>query len=202
MRNRVNCSSRWNMSTVNVWRTSSAAGLHCRWRAASSSFRICATAWRYAHRMGVVHTDIQPGQLFVTSDGTLKIPLLGPARLATQSTSAESTNAGLMIGTPQYMSPEQISGREIDHRTDVFSVGLILYETVTYSRAFPGAMPGIFIKIITEQPRSASQLNPSVDSALEGVIAKALQKTPADRYQTMSELAKDLARIRLRRAIR
>jgi hypothetical protein len=152
----------------------------------------------YAHRMGVVHTRLHPGQLFVMSESALKIPLLGLARLTTESMSVHSTNAGPMIGTPQYMSPEQISGREIDHRTDIFSVGLILYETVTYSRAFAGTVPGVFVKILTEEPRLASQLNPSIDVAIEGVIAKALQKAPADRYQTMSDFAKDLARIRLR----
>jgi serine/threonine protein kinase len=151
----------------------------------------------YAHRSSIIHRDIKPANLMITSDGVLKILDFGLARLTTEATNAGLTRQGALMGTPNYMSPEQIQGGGIDHRSDIFGVGLVTYELLTYRRAFLGdTAPVILHNIVTSKPRPLRELIPSIDAQLEQAVNKAIETNPAARYQSLSDLAADLTRVR------
>jgi eukaryotic-like serine/threonine-protein kinase len=153
----------------------------------------------YAHRSSIIHRDIKPANLMITSDGVLKILDFGLARLTTEATSAGLTRHGALMGTPQYMSPEQIQGGGVDHRSDIFGVGLVTYELLTYKRAYLGdTAPVILHNIVTSKPRPLRELIPSIDAELEQAVNKAIETDPAARYQSLSDLAADLSRVRRR----
>jgi serine/threonine protein kinase len=139
-----------------------------------------------AHKALVYHRDIKPGNIFIRSDGILKILDFGVARLA----SSNMTSAGFIVGTPDYMSPEQARGAEIDARSDIFSLGGVFYFMLTGRKPFPSNnLPGLFHSIQNEAP---PPIGAEAPDALKAAIMKALAKAPAARYQTCQELMDDL----------
>jgi len=135
----------------------------------------------YAHRLGVVHRDIKPANLMVLADGTVKVADFGIARVE----SSELTQAGSILGTPGYMSPEQFMGQVVDGRSDLFAAGVILFELLTGERPFPGkSMTTVMHKVLKEAPTPPSDLNFRLPPSLDAVVAKALAKRPAERYET------------------
>lgn len=152
----------------------------------------------FAHHAGIVHRDIKPANVMLDHQARTKLTDFGVARVQdTDKTSVERTQAGTMVGTPAYMSPEQITGGNIDRRTDVFSAGIILYQFLTGEKPFTGSGAWtIAKKIIQEEPPLPSSLNNAVTPLFDAVVNKALAKDPDVRYQS----AKDFA-IALRRAL-
>ena len=162
-----------------------------------------AEALAKAHAGGIVHRDLKPENLMVTSDGLVKILDFGLAKLTPAVSSATSdpgialTAAGVLLGTVQYMSPEQARTPSVDHRSDQFTLGMILYEMATGRRAFHrDSVSGTLAAIMFDEPVPASDLNPAVPEGLQRVIATCLQKEPKKRFATTSELARALAALR------
>ena len=155
----------------------------------------------YAHRNGIVHRDIKPGNLMITAEGALKVLDFGLVRLTSEGTSTGLTRAGSLMGTPHYMSPEQVNGQAVDPRSDIFSVGLVLYELVTYRRAFEGdSAPVVLHNIVHATPTPISDVAPDIDPELAQIVDKSVEKDPEQRYQTLAALAADLERVRARYA--
>jgi serine/threonine-protein kinase len=152
----------------------------------------------FAHQHGIVHRDIKPANVMLDHQARTKLTDFGVARVTdSDKTSVERTQAGTMVGTPAYMSPEQITGANIDRRTDVFSAGIILYQFLTGEKPFTGSGAWtIAKKIIQEEPPLPSSVNNAVTSLFDAVVNKALAKNPDNRYQS----ARDLS-VALRRAL-
>ena len=143
----------------------------------------------HAHANGVVHRDIKPANLIMLPDGRIKIADFGIARIE----ASELTQAGAVLGTPSYMSPEQFMGAPVDGRSDLFSCGVILYQMLTGERPFTGeSTTTIMYKVLREEPAPPSQLNLSLSAALDAVVRKALAKAPADRFASGREFAQAL----------
>ena len=150
----------------------------------------CATALKVAHHAGIIHRDIKPENIMIRSDGLVKLVDFGLARVnGGDNDSPGVTRSGSVVGTPRYMSPEQAKGVKLDPRTDIFSLGAVLFEMVHRGPAFPGAtMAEVFRELLSPEPVAA---NPS-GSALDRIITKALQKDADKRYTTTDELLEDL----------
>src|SRR5438094_8228601 len=149
-------------------------------------------ALAFAHRNGIVHRDIKPHNIIVGGDGRLKVTDFGIAR----SGASQMTEVGSIIGTAQYLSPEQARGSPVDQRSDVYSVGIVLYEMLTGTVPFTGDTPlEIAMKHLSEVPVPPSELRDDVPDDLDLVVLRALAKDPEDRYQTAEEMNADLARI-------
>jgi serine/threonine-protein kinase len=147
--------------------------------------QICA-GLDYAHQRGVIHRDIKPANIMITPDGVVKLTDFGIAKVAGTGT----TSTGLVVGTPSYMSPEQALGKPLDGRSDIFSLGSILYELMAGEKAFPGQnVTTVMYKIVHEPPTPLAALQPGLDPAVEGIVLKALAKRPEDRFQTCAELS-------------
>jgi serine/threonine-protein kinase len=148
----------------------------------------------FAHDAGVIHRDIKPANVMLDSQGRAKLTDFGVARLTdSDKTSVERTQAGTMVGTPAYMSPEQIQGQRIDRRTDIFSAGIILYQFLTGQKPFSGEGAWtVAKKIVQDDPPMPSTLNVSVSPEFDRVVAKALAKNPDARFQTAREFARAL----------
>ncbi|HYH28741.1 MAG TPA: Stk1 family PASTA domain-containing Ser/Thr kinase [Actinomycetota bacterium] len=147
-----------------------------------------------AHQQNLVHRDIKPGNIMLTPSGDVKVMDFGIARA---TTGEALTQTATVLGTASYFSPEQAKGEPVDQRSDIYSVGCVLYELVTGRAPFTGDSPvAIAYKHVREAPVLPSSINPDVPPALEAVIMKALAKNPANRYQRASEMAADLARVR------
>ena len=147
----------------------------------------------FAHRHGIVHRDIKPHNVLVTGDdGRLKVTDFGIAR----SGASQMTEVGSIIGTAQYLSPEQARGSPVDQTSDLYSVGVVLYELLTGQVPFTGETPlEIAMKHLSEVPKPPSELRPEVPHDLDLVVLRALAKDPADRYQTAEEMDADLERV-------
>jgi serine/threonine-protein kinase len=139
----------------------------------------------YSHRLGVVHRDIKPANIFLLDDGTVKVADFGIAHIE----SSTMTQVGSVLGTPSYMSPEQILGLPIDGRSDLFSAGVILYQFLTGERPFTGSSTVTMHKVLEEDPLPPSRFNVQVPGAMDAVVRKALAKRPDDRYQNAEEFA-------------
>src|SRR6202007_1332498 len=141
-----------------------------------------------AHRKGVIHGDVKPANILICDDGRVKLMDFGMARLA----SRDSPDTPL-IGTPAYWCPEQIVGKPQDARSDLFSLGVVLYEMVTGKRPFDAdSLQGVCSRVLSSTPLPPSQANPSVPTGLDAVIALCLAKDPASRYPTAEAIADDL----------
>ncbi|HYL83842.1 MAG TPA: protein kinase [Candidatus Angelobacter sp.] len=153
-----------------------------------------------AHECGVVHLDLKPGNLRLTSDGRLKILDFGLAKLRQPAAETAATESALqthaIAGTLPYMAPEQLSGEEVDARTDIHGAGFILYELATGQRPFAEVASGQLIgALLHKAPIPAAKLNPKVSVELERIIEKCLEKDPESRYQSAKELGIDLRRL-------
>jgi len=150
----------------------------------------------FAHNAGIIHRDIKPANVMIDAQGRTKLTDFGVARVQdSDKTSVERTQAGTMVGTPAYMSPEQITGGNIDKRTDVFSAGIILYQFLTGEKPFTGSGAWtIAKKIIQEEPPLPSSLNNAITPLFDAVVNKALSKAPETRYQSARDLGVALKR--------
>jgi len=144
----------------------------------------------FAHEHGVVHRDIKPANLMVVRDGLVKIMDFGIARMRSSDV---LTQTGVVMGSPKYMSPEQVAGKRADHGSDIFSLGVVIYEMLTGQAPFQGEnMTAIMLQTLNFAPEPASRLNPEVPAVLDFIVAKTLAKKLEDRYQGARELAADL----------
>lgn len=144
----------------------------------------------HAHRQGIIHRDLKPGNVMIAPGGAVKILDFGLAKLAG---SVPITGSGAVLGTAGYMSPEQLRGEEADRRSDVWSLGVVLYEMLTGQPPFTGEYPqAVFYQILNEPPTPASRLRPEIPPQLEEAIQKALRKNPPERYQQIEDMLQDL----------
>jgi serine/threonine-protein kinase len=156
-----------------------------------------AAALGFAHRNGVVHRDVKPGNVLIAPKGAVKVADFGIARAITAGTEDNLTQTGSVMGTATYFSPEQAQGIPVDPRSDLYSLGVVMYEMVTGHPPFTGDSPvSIAYKHVQETPTPVRQVNPNVPPGFAAIITKLLQKDPADRYATAEELRTDLRRFR------
>ncbi|MBD3404029.1 CHASE2 domain-containing protein [candidate division GN15 bacterium] len=150
--------------------------------------QIC-NALDYAHEQGIVHRDIKPANIMILSDYRVKVMDYGIARVDSNS----MTKTGIAMGTPNYISPEQLKGMAIDRRADLFSLGVVIYEMLLGRRPFKGEnITSLIYSIMNHEPEKPSEVNPQVPLLFDHIIAKALKKDPPARYQRAAELANDM----------
>ncbi|HYP28678.1 MAG TPA: protein kinase [Blastocatellia bacterium] len=177
------------------------------WRESLELIAQAANALAAAHEVGVVHRDIKPENLMIRPDGYLKVLDFGLAKLTqrrppSSSTHSEvkpliSTEPGLLMGTPQYMSPEQVRGFDVDQRSDIFSLGVVLYEMLTGIAPFRRRTMGdVIAAILHSEPLPVRHYNPEVPALLQQVVTKALNKDVNLRYQSVSELSSEIIRLK------
>ena len=143
----------------------------------------------FSHSRDIIHRDIKPANIRITDDGKVKIMDFGIARPGTSSL----TSTGTLIGTPYYMSPEQIQGRKVDKRSDIFSFGVLLYELLTYKKPFTGNEPtAVMYKIVHEEPENAADLEQVCPPSLREIVSRILEKDPDRRYQSFDDIGRDL----------
>src|SRR5258707_9514718 len=147
-------------------------------------------ALQFAHERNIVHRDIKPANLMLTPDDTVKVTDFGTAKILQFGTVQQTAH---VMGTPSYMSPEQIKGNVVDGRSDIFTLGVVLYEMITGEKPFPGQnITTVIYKIVNEEPTQPRDIDSSIHPGLNSIIMKALAKEPAARYQNCRELLEDL----------
>ena len=152
------------------------------------------SALQFAHERNVIHRDIKPANLMLTADDTVKITDFGTAKILQFGTVQQTAH---VMGTPSYMSPEQVKGRAVDGRSDIFSLGVMLYEMVTSEKPFPGQnITTVIYKIVNEDPVPPRQINPTIHPGISAVVMRALEKEPDQRYQNCREMLEDLKNYR------
>jgi eukaryotic-like serine/threonine-protein kinase len=168
---------------------------------AQSIARELAAALGCAHANGLVHRDLKPENVMIARDGRIKVLDFGlakvsPERQRDKTTSEQVTKEGVILGTPSYMSPEQASGAPVDARSDIFSLGVVLYEMVTGGRPFRGATAvATLVSVVHDEAPDASKKNPHVPRRLSRIITRCLKKDPRARYSSCEDLDADLARV-------
>jgi serine/threonine protein kinase len=152
------------------------------------------SALQFAHERNVVHRDIKPANIMLTADDTVKVTDFGTAKILQFGTMQQTAH---VMGTPSYMSPEQVKGRAVDGRSDIFSLGVLLYEMVTGEKPFPGQnITTVIYKIVNEEPVPPRQINPTIHPGINAVVMKSLAKEPEARYQSCREMLEDLRNYR------
>jgi beta-lactam-binding protein with PASTA domain len=160
-------------------------------RAAEIAADVCA-GLSFAHQHGIVHRDVKPANIMVTPAGIVKVADFGIARAVSGET---VTQTAMVLGTAQYFSPEQAQSAAVDARSDIYSLGVVLYEMLTRQVPFTGSSPvAIAYKHVKEAPMLPSRINPDVPPGLEAIVIKALAKNPSNRYQSAEEMRQDLLR--------
>ena len=156
--------------------------------------RAVCNALEYSHRAGIVHRDVKPANVMITPEGEVKVMDFGIAR-AVSASQATMTQTSSVLGTAQYISPEQARGEHVDQRSDVYSTGCLLYELLTGVPPFTGDSPvAVAYQHVRENPAVPSSIDPDIAPALDAVVLKAMAKNPANRYQSAGEFAADLDR--------
>ncbi|MCE0761858.1 Stk1 family PASTA domain-containing Ser/Thr kinase [Pseudonocardia kujensis] len=155
---------------------------------------VCA-ALDFSHRHNIIHRDVKPANIMITRNGAVKVMDFGIARALGEGQNVTQTAA--VIGTAQYLSPEQARGEQVDARSDVYAAGCVLFELLTGEPPFTGDTPvAVAYQHVREDPRRPSDVNPQIPPALDAVVLKALSKNPANRYQSAAEMRADLIRVR------
>jgi serine/threonine protein kinase len=152
------------------------------------------SALQFAHERNVVHRDIKPANIMLTGDDTVKVTDFGTAKILQFGTVQQTAH---VMGTPSYMSPEQVKGRPVDGRSDIFSLGVMLYEMITGEKPFPGqSITTVIYKIVNEEPVPPRQVNPSIHPGISAAVMRALAKEPEHRYHSCREMLEDLRNYR------
>src|SRR5499433_4014776 len=152
------------------------------------------SALQFAHDRNIVHRDIKPANLMLTPDDTVKVTDFGTAKILQFGTVNQTTH---VMGTPSYMSPEQVKGKVVDGRSDIFSLGVLLYEMVTGEKPFPGQnITTVIYKIVNEDPVPPRSIDASIHPGVSSVVMKALAKEPEQRYQSCREMLEELRNYR------
>src|SRR4051812_1289789 len=154
------------------------------------------TGLQFSHERGVVHRDIKPANVMLTSAGQAKIADFGIARIESSS----MTQAGTLLGTPAYMSPEQFMGQVVDARSDIYSSGVLLYQLLTGERPFEGGLSAIMHKALNTEPPSPSQLSVTSPPAFDAVVRRAMAKRPEDRFSSAKAFAEAIRTAMTRQA--
>src|SRR5580704_12511687 len=152
------------------------------------------SALQFAHERNVVHRDIKPANLMLTADDTVKVTDFGTAKILQFGTVQQTAH---VMGTPSYMSPEQVKGRAVDGRTDIFSLGVMFYEMITGEKPFPGeSITTVIYKIVNEEPVPPRTIDPTIHPGISAAVMRALAKEPEDRYQSCHEFLENLRNYR------